>query len=96
MLRPGGIYFVLVPNIFWYKDLVSVLFRGTRVTRNQTHERFASMGEWKELLEEAKLPVKRIIKYNGIADFFHHGIIHGKCNMFGIHFFFNGYIFAIH
>ena len=62
-----GIFFILVPNIFWYKDIVSVLFTGDRKTRNQTHERFASLGEGKEVLEDLGLKVVRSEKYNGIA-----------------------------
>lgn len=62
-----ALIFILVPNIFWYKDLVSVLLRGERVERNQIHERFASLGEWKRLLADSGLRVKKTVKYNGIA-----------------------------
>jgi SAM-dependent methyltransferase len=65
--RPAARVFILVPNIFWYKDLWSVLFRGTRLTRNQIQERFASLGEWKETIEAQGLTVVRVHKYNGIA-----------------------------
>lgn len=65
--RKSGIFYILVPNLFWYKDLLSVLLSGHRKTRNQTHERFASLGEWKELLEDLGLRVLKTIKYNGIA-----------------------------
>ncbi|HNV87020.1 MAG TPA: class I SAM-dependent methyltransferase [Candidatus Omnitrophota bacterium] len=59
--------FILVPNIFWYKDIVSVLLRGDRVERNQIYERFASLGEWIRLIEECGLKVLKSVKYNGIA-----------------------------
>lgn len=59
--------FILVPNIFWYKDLLAVLFTGDRKSRNQTQERFASLGEWKDILEGGGLKVLKICKYNGIA-----------------------------
>ena len=65
--KPDGIFYILVPNIFWYKDLFSVLLTGERVSRNQTQERFASWGEWKRTLEDAGLKVRRTNKYNGIA-----------------------------
>lgn len=67
VLRPGGIFFILVPNLFWYKDILSVLWSGDKLTRNQTHERFACLGEWKRTLQECGLTVRRTYKYNGIA-----------------------------
>ena len=67
ILKPQGLILILVPNIFWYKDLLSVLLMGQRKVRNQTQERFMSLGEWKELLEDFGLSVPRILKYNGIA-----------------------------
>jgi len=65
--KPDGVFFILVPNMFWYKDMVSVTLTGNRKTRNQMHERFASMGEWIELFEKQGLRVEETIKYNGIA-----------------------------
>jgi len=65
--RPGGLFFILVPNLFWYKDIFSVLFSGDRLTRNQTHERFSTLGEWKGLLESLGLRVVKTLKYNGVA-----------------------------
>lgn len=65
--KPGAIYYILVPNIFWYKDLLSVLFSEGRVSRNQTHERYLSLGEWKQILTSAGLRIREVLKYNGIA-----------------------------
>ncbi len=67
IVRPDGHFFILVPNMFWYKDVFSVILTGNRKTRNQIHERFASLGEWVELLEELGLKVIKTEKYNGIA-----------------------------
>ena len=64
---PDARFFILVPNLFWYKDILWVLFTGRRKTRNQTHERFAALGEWKELLTDLGLEPVRTLKYNGIA-----------------------------
>lgn len=64
---PHARVFILVPNMFWYRDIAAVLFSGTRVQRNQTHERFQSWGEWVEMLETAGLSVIKTLKYNGIA-----------------------------
>jgi len=65
--KPEALFYIMVPNIFWYKDLLAVLFKGSRLTRNQTHEHFASLEEWRELLEENGLHVTKTQKYNGIA-----------------------------
>ncbi|MDP3920174.1 MAG: class I SAM-dependent methyltransferase [Candidatus Omnitrophota bacterium] len=65
--KRDGLFFILVPNLFWYKDLLAVLFKGTRLTRNQTHERFAAMGEWQELFASLGLRVVKTVKYNGVA-----------------------------
>ena len=68
VLKADGLFFVLVPNIFWFKDIFSVLVKKNRITRNQTHERFASYGEWREVFEDHGLKVVKSIKYNGIAE----------------------------
>lgn len=65
--NPDAVFYILVPNLFWYKDLAAVLFTGGRKTRNQTHERFAALEEWKELLQNSGLRVENVLKYNGIA-----------------------------
>lgn len=65
--NPEAVFYILVPNLFWYKDLAAVLFTGGRKSRNQTHERFATLEEWKELLQNGGLRVERTLKYNGIA-----------------------------
>ncbi len=62
-----GLFFILVPNLFWYKDLISVFFTGYRKERNQTQERFESMGDWCDLLERSGLRIKKTHKYNGIS-----------------------------
>lgn len=67
VLRPGGIFLAMVPNIMWYRDILSVLLTKNRKSRNQTHELFASHGEWKEMLEQNGFEVIRSLKYNGIA-----------------------------
>ena len=64
---PDARVFILVPKMFWYKDILSVGFSGNRKTRNQTQEKFASLGEWRELLEKINLKIVKTKKYNGIA-----------------------------
>lgn len=67
VLKPGGTFLAMVPNIMWYQDILSVLLTKNRKSRNQTHELFASHGEWKEMLEQNGFEVVRSLKYNGIS-----------------------------
>lgn len=67
ILKPGGIFLAMVPNIMWYQDILSVLLTQNRKSRNQTHELFASYEEWKEMLEAAGFKIVKALKYNGIA-----------------------------
>lgn len=67
--KKGALIYIMVPNIVWYKDLLAVLLTKSRKVRNQTHERFASYGEWLDLFKGAGLTLVRSIKYNGIAKY---------------------------
>lgn len=67
LLKPDGVFLVMVPNIFWWKDLIAVLFKKIRVSRNQSHELFASWGEWSEMLEQNGFNLLRTYKYNGVS-----------------------------
>ncbi|OGW83167.1 MAG: hypothetical protein A2Z83_05940 [Omnitrophica bacterium GWA2_52_8] len=67
VIRPGGRVFILVPNMFWYKDILAVLLSGDKRTRNQTHEKFATRRDWMQLIEASGLAILKTIKYNGIA-----------------------------
>ena len=67
VLKPRGLFLAMVPNIMWYQDILSVLFTKNRKSRNQTHELFASLGEWKEMLQQNGFDVILSLKYNGIA-----------------------------
>lgn len=65
--KPGAYFYIMVPNLFWYKDLWAVLRTGWRKDRNQTQERFSTLGEWQDTLEQSGLKVLEVKKYNGIA-----------------------------
>ncbi|MDD5085531.1 MAG: methyltransferase domain-containing protein [Candidatus Omnitrophica bacterium] len=67
VLKDGGKVFIMVPNLFWYKDLISVFIKGDRLPRNQHNEIFNSLGEWKKLLETNGFKIERTLKYNGIS-----------------------------
>ncbi len=65
--RKDARFFILVPNLFWYKDILSVLLRGERKERNQSQEMFATLGEWKRTIASSGLRIVKTLKYNGIA-----------------------------
>ena len=65
--KKDGWIFLMVPNLFWYKDIISVFKTGNICDRNQKFEFFASPGQWASILKEAGLTVKKAWKYNGIS-----------------------------
>ncbi len=65
--RKEGWIFVMVPNLFWYKDIISVFKTGDVCSRNQRYEFFASPSHWAEIVSSAGLKIKKIWKYNGIS-----------------------------
>lgn len=67
IMRQDGLFYIMVPNQYWYKDIISVALTGDKKDRNQTQELFASLGEWRRILEDAGLRIKKVDKYNGIA-----------------------------
>jgi len=67
--KDDALFYIMVPNMFWYKDIFSVLCSKTRIQRNQTQERFLTQGEWIELIESGGLKVSQTLKYNGIAKY---------------------------
>jgi len=62
-----GWVFVMVPNLFWYKDILSVMKTGDIKTRNQSYEVFASPSQWAKVLGHKGLKIERKWKYNGIS-----------------------------
>jgi len=65
LLKSGGRAAILLPNSYYLADIIwHVWRRGYSVSHNQPIERFATYGEWKDLLEENGLLVKRGYKYN--------------------------------
>lgn len=67
IIKRDGWIFVMVPNLFWYKDIWSVLKTGNICDRNQRYEFFASPAQWAAVISQAGLRVRKSWKYNGIA-----------------------------
>ena len=67
VVREGGQLFLMVPNLFWYKDILSVLMTGDIGYRNQQYEFFATVSKWKQIVLESGLKIENYWKYNGIS-----------------------------
>ena len=56
---------LFLPNKYYILDILWQVTRtGYSISHNQPIERFAAVYEWKDLLEENGLTVKRILRYN--------------------------------
>jgi len=65
VIKPDGKAALLLPNSYYLVDLITkVLWKGYGPTHHQILERFATMNEWKELIEANGLKVERVFKYN--------------------------------
>jgi SAM-dependent methyltransferase len=65
VLRPGGRIGLLVPNSYYLLDIVwHVWRRGYPVSHSQTIERFATAGQWRDLIDRSGLQITRADKYN--------------------------------
>ena len=65
VLQPGGQAAILLPNSYYLIDILWHVWRtGYSVSHRQVVERFATRHEWRDLLEEGGLKVRRTYKYN--------------------------------
>lgn len=65
MLRPQGRAAILLPNSHYLADIIWHVWRtGYPVSHKQPIERFATYGEWRDLLQEGGLIVEKGYKYN--------------------------------
>lgn len=65
VLKPEGIAAVLLPNSYYIADIIWHVWRtGYGPNHKQPLERFATYGEWRDLLESCGLHVERSYKYN--------------------------------
>lgn len=65
VLRAGGVAAVLLPNSYYLADIIWHVWRtGYGPNHKQPLERFATYGEWRDLLEGKGFHVERSYKYN--------------------------------
>jgi ubiquinone/menaquinone biosynthesis C-methylase UbiE len=65
VLKPDGLAALVLPNSYYVLDIVwSVWRRGYPVSHKQAIERFATAGEWRDLIQAHGLQVIRSHKYN--------------------------------
>ncbi len=65
VLAAGGLLALILPNSYYLLDIVwHVWRRGYPVSHRQEIERFGTIGEWRDLIEENGLRVEKVYKYN--------------------------------
>lgn len=65
VLRPGGRIGLLVPNSYYLLDIIWHVWRcGYPVSHSQTIERFATVGQWSDLIQQNGLRILEEHKYN--------------------------------
>ncbi len=62
--RDGGRVWVMLPNSYYSGDLWRVMRTGYGPDHHQPIERFGTVNEWRDLLEQNGLTVRRVIPYN--------------------------------
>ena len=64
VLAPGGRAAFLLPNAYYSGDIWRVIRTGYGPDHKQPIDRFATAGEWRDLLQGAGLRVRRALAYN--------------------------------
>ena len=64
VMADGGRACVMLPNIHYYRHVINKFLRKKEPTSYQTIERFATLGEWSKLLEDNRLRIIDVHKYN--------------------------------
>ncbi|RMF29430.1 MAG: class I SAM-dependent methyltransferase [Chloroflexi bacterium] len=65
VLKPRGLAALVLPNSYYLLDIIwHVWRRGYPVSHHQTIERFATAGEWRDLIQAHGFQVIRAYKYN--------------------------------
>jgi len=65
VLKENGKAALVLPNSYYWLDILwHVWRRGYPVSHRQAIERFATLGEWKDLIEQNGFKVTRVYKYN--------------------------------
>ncbi len=65
VLKPGGKVAISLPNSYYLVDIIWLVWRtGYGPSHQQTLERFSTVGEWKEILNEGGIEVMQIYSYN--------------------------------
>lgn len=70
VLSPQAKAAILLPNSYFFEDIIKALIKGRGPTHHQDMERFAAKNEWKALLEDNGLKVEKIYRYNEFTELF--------------------------
>jgi predicted SAM-dependent methyltransferase len=65
ILKPAGKAAIFLPNSYYLIDIIrNVICKGYGPSHNQPLERFATINEWKDLIQSTGLRTIKIAKYN--------------------------------
>jgi ubiquinone/menaquinone biosynthesis C-methylase UbiE len=73
VLKSNGLAILLLPNSFYFGDILKVLFTGKSDEQWQIQEKLLTKEQWRLLVEGNGLAVKKIYKYNKYPQFFQEG-----------------------
>ena len=64
VMKEDGMACIMLPNLYYYRNVLDKLFMKKEPTSHQLIERFASLGEWSRFIENSGLSIQRVHKYN--------------------------------
>lgn len=73
VLKSNGYAILLLPNSFYFGDILKVLFLGKADPQWQIQEKLLTKEEWRSLIESNGLTVEKIYGYNKYPEFFNDG-----------------------
>ena len=73
VLKPTGVFAILLPNKFQFGEIIKVLFTGDSSEQWQIVERAATKIEWQKFLNKNGLKVDKIYNYNKYPELFKPG-----------------------
>lgn len=64
VMKDDGRACLMLPNLYYYRNIINKLFHGKEPTSYQVIERFTSLKEWAKLIEDSGFKIDKIYKYN--------------------------------
>jgi ubiquinone/menaquinone biosynthesis C-methylase UbiE len=64
VMKPDGKACIMLPNLYYYRHIINKVLWKKDPTSHQEIERFASLREWRDMIEEGGFKVEEVYKYN--------------------------------